>query len=301
MKVLLLITFIMIVLQSEAVKGLDCVEQSTNVFDTPCGKFYEKIYRNSEVDIKINLFKEWKKYEKQCSETGEYEVYVANTLQAIGKHAEAQSILRKIILEKQKQSDLRLAYQVLLQSLMSDGRSLTDENKLQEIKDIAMQAMVLYPHWYRGYLGYGGALVYQNQFLEGKKYIDQSILLQDSYSEAYGFLTIIYHLHFKDAKMALKTYKKGLLMGQEKMLFSILHATSSVVKCAMNQKDYKTAIWVLERQTELFPQITKVAWYQGLVSQVNQYFRENNISEVFTMEEREGLKSGKILELVSDK
>ena len=150
------------------VMGLSCEQQYTNIFDTSCAKIYDGLRRSATHNGKIDLFNEWRKYERQCSETGEYQIYLADRLQAMGRDEEAQSILRKIILEKGQQHDVRAAYGVLLQSLLS-------ENKLNEAKEVAMQCMIHYPYWYRGYLDYGKVLVFQNKFEEGKTYIDKSI------------------------------------------------------------------------------------------------------------------------------
>jgi tetratricopeptide (TPR) repeat protein len=276
--------------------GLSCEQQYTNVFDTACGKFYKELVNSTEKNEKIHFYNEWKKYKKQCSVTGEYQIFLADSLQSEKKHKEAQILLKKVILEKGKKYDVRAAYQILMHSVFR-------ENKLDEMKELAMQCIIQYPYWYRGYLEYGTALVFQNKFEEGKQYIDKSISLQDYYSEPYGMLTIIYHLHYKDPAMAVKMYKKGLSMKQDLPLFAIPQATFSVVKCAMNQKDYKTAVWALEKEQELFPALAKTDWYIELNNRVNAYFRQNNINrdEVFTTEERAALKAGKdVLEILSD-
>ena len=94
--------------------------------------------------------------------------------------------------------------------------------------------------------------------------------------------------------MAVKMYKKGLSKKQDALLLAIPQATFSAVKCAMNQKDYKTAVWVMEKEKELFPELAKTDWYQGLEEKMDKYFKQNNITEVFTPEERKTLKSGKL-------
>jgi tetratricopeptide (TPR) repeat protein len=276
-------------IQSRVVYGLSCAEQFTNVFDTPCGKLYQKVYDITESDRTKDFFEEWKKYEKQCSETGEYQIYLAGELQAIGKHEETQSILKKIIAEKSGKYDARAAYLILLQSLKSQKDFLKNEDKIREAKEAAMQAVILYPYWYRGHLAYGEILVYQNKFIEGSKYLEHSIELQPNHAEPYAFLTIVYHLHFGNAKKAIEMYKKGLAMKQERLLFSIPHATLSVVKCAMNQKDYKTAVWVMVRQKELYPEFAKEDWYHDLEKTMKDYFKKKGITEVFTPEEKEAL------------
>lgn len=286
------VIIIMFCIQPGGVAGLSCEQQYTNIFDTPCGKIYEALDKKEENDKKVDFFRVWKKYEQQCSETGEYQVYRADVLQARGKHKEAQSIVKKIIHEKGQKHDVRAAYAILIQSLLSENKKL--DEKLHEAKEVAMECIIRYPYWYRGYLDYGTVLVHQNKFEEGKKYIDKSISLQDSYSEPYGILTIIYHLHYKDAAMAVKMYKKGLLKKQYIPLLGIPNTTISVVKCAMNQKDYKTAVWVLEKEKELFPNFSETEWYKNLSNKVNAYFKQNHITEVFTAEEKEALKADRL-------
>jgi len=289
-------------IQSREVYSLSCTEQFTDVFDTTCGKIYEKVYELTKNDKTKNFFEEWKKYEKECSETGEYKIYLAGHLQAIGKKEEANKILRKVILEKGEKHDVRAAYLALLISLKSQKDFLKKEDKIREAKEMAMQAMILYPYWYRGYLDYGELLVYQNKFMEGKKYLERSVELQPNHAEPYAFLTIIYHLHFDDPKKALTMYKKALAMKQEKLLFSMPHPTLSVVKCAMAQKEYKTAVWIMVRQKELYPEFAEAECFQNLEKEMKDYFRRNDIANVFTLEEQEALMSEEvdILKILGD-
>jgi tetratricopeptide (TPR) repeat protein len=264
---------------------LSCQEQQVDPTETKCGEIYNALLLEFEKNKQFNVDKEWKKYKSECSETGEYEIYLADRLQGHGQHEEGEKVLRKIIKEKGATHDMRLAYAILMQSLSS--RFILDD-----LKQVSLECVLRYPYWYRGYLIYGEALVYEGDYLEAKKYIEKAISMEDRYAEAYALLTIIYRLEFRDHAMAVKMYKKAISFQQNSTLFAISNTTLEGVGAAMMQDEYKLAAWILEKQVELYPEANQKEWYKDLKTRVWSYFKEDNIQDPFTPEERKSLADG---------
>jgi len=264
--------------------SMDCSQRQENLLGTKCGKIYKELRKEKKINNGFNFYDQWKYYKNECSQNGEFQMYLGDALQADGKEIEAQKILQTIINDKGKIYDVRAAYWSLMYLLMKT-------KNYDEAKKVALEAIVHYPKWYRGYLNYGELMLYENKFTVAKEYLEHSIMLQDQHSEAYAALAVIYRIYFKDHNIATKIYKKAIAIQNDKVLFSKFLATDEIVRSAMMEKDFRLAIWMLEKQKELFPKVVNEEWYAKLSTQVYSYLKKNNITEVLTPEEYIALKS----------
>lgn len=231
-----------------------------------CAQLYEEMGNDHTLDTTEKRMSKWTTYQKQCEQTGEYEMYLADFYLSKNDLNKSRELCEKIIQEKGDKFDTRMAEKLLMLANYM-------ENKLEPAKNQAKLLMEKYPDWYVGYVYYGVSFILNNgDLLEAKKYLEKANELKESH-DGLAWLAIVYYYEFDDYHKTLELFKKAIEINK----VAILNREAAVAAAfsAINLNQWGFAQSMVTALKKVDKDIEKFSKYGELKEKIDNHSTES--------------------------